>query len=81
MKKIVLGVVLTTLGVTSAVMAEGNQIKNQYTYKYQQKQETEAKNQYKKQNRYKNENAYRGVNPSMGSMHSTAMRMGGGRSR
>lgn len=77
MKKLVLGVVLATLGLTSAVMAEGDQIKSQYSYKYQQKQEAQAKNRYQ----YKNKNAYQGTNPnmgSMGSMHSPAMRMGGG---
>ncbi|MFT7880846.1 MAG: hypothetical protein ABXS91_10680 [Sulfurimonas sp.] len=81
MKKIVLSMVLAGFGLTSAAFAEENQTKSQYSYKYQKQQKEQAKNQYKKQNRYKNEYSYQGINPNRGSMHTPAMRMGGGRNR
>ena len=77
MKKIVASIIVLGLGLSSALAAEGNQTKNQYSYQNQKKQEEQAKNQYNKQYQYQKEQSNNFSNSGMKNMSGSGMRMGG----
>lgn len=82
MKKIVLSIVLASVGIVSSASADenNNEAMYKYSYQYQEKQEAQAKHQYQhqKQEAYERKNAFKGTNPNMGSMGGTGMRIKSG---